>query len=131
MQIAIAVVAAALLGGAGLMVPWLRRRRASAAINARESLGDDAVYARYYSPAALPRELVRELWHEVADTLQVAPDKLRPEDRFGKEVGAHWITSEDLDALAAKGRERAKSQGTKVDLEKLQTVDAYVRSFAR
>jgi len=131
MQVAIVVAAALLLGGAGLMVPWLRRRKASAAIDGRESLDDDAIYARYYSPASLPRELVRELWHEVADTLRVAPDKLRPEDRFGKEVGAYWITSEDLDALAAKGRERAKAQGVTVDLEKLQTVDAYVRSFAK
>ena len=56
-------------------------------------------------------------------------DRLRPDDRFGKEVGVYWITSDDLDALAAKGRKRANECGLTVDLEKLATVDEYVRCF--
>jgi len=60
----------------------------------------------------------------------VPAERLRPNDRFGKDVGVYWITSDELDELAAKGRKRAKELGLTVDLEKLSTVDEYVRCFA-
>lgn len=131
MKTTFVIVAVAIAGGIGMLVPWLRRRRALRALNGRESLGDDAIYARYYAEAQLPKALVLQLWHEVSETLKVPAAKLRPEDRFGKEVGTYWITSDDLDVLAAKGRDRAKTLGLTVDLEKLSTVDAYIRCFAK
>jgi hypothetical protein len=131
MEVELVAVVVVLLGGAGLIVPWLRRRRAMAALNARESLSDDEVHRRYYASAGLQKDVVLELWHEVAVTLRVPPDKLRPEDRFGKEVGVYWITSEALDELASKGRKRGKASGLDVDLEKIGTVDGYIKTFAR
>ena len=114
-----------------MTLPWLRRRAALKVLETRESLSEDAVYERYYASTSLPKERVVELWNEVATTLRVPASKVRPEDRFGKEVGAYWITSDDLDALAAKGRRRAKSSGLNIDFEKLATVDEYVKALAR
>jgi hypothetical protein len=37
----------------------------------------------------LPKGLVLQLLHEVAETLKVQATKLRPADRFGKEIGNH------------------------------------------
>lgn len=131
MAATLVVVALAVAGALGMLIPWHRRRQSLTALEGRESLSDDAIYARYYAEAQLPRTVVIQLWHEISQTLKVPASKLRPEDRFGKEIGAYWITSDDLDVLAVKARERAKSLGLSVDLEKLNTVDAYIRSFAR
>lgn len=111
--------------------PWLRRRRLAAALESRESLDDEAFYGRYYAESKLPKGLVIELRHEVAETLKVPAEKLRPGDRFGEQIGTYWITSDELDVLAVKGRNRAKSLGLSVDLKKLATVDEYIRCFAK
>jgi hypothetical protein len=128
--ILLAIVALA-IGGLSMLMLLSRRRRTLAVLNDRASLDDDAIYTRYYAEAQLPKMLVLQLWHEVADTLKVPAAKLRPEDRFGKEIGTYWITSDDLDALAMKGRNRAKSLGLTIDFEKINTVDAYIRCLAK
>ena len=114
----------------GIAVPWRRRQSALKVLLAREALDDDAVYSRFYANAGLPKAEVLRTWHDIADTLRVPAERLRPDDRFGKDVGVYWITSDELDELAAKGRKRAKELGLTVDLEKLSTVDEYVRCFA-
>lgn len=131
MTIPVVVAALVIAGGIGMLIPWWRRRRALASLNDRESLNDDVIYTRYYAETQLPKPLVLQLWHEVSETLKVSAAKLRPDDLFGKEIGTYWITSEDLDVLAAKGRDRAKKLGLVVDFEKLNTVDAYIRAFAK
>jgi hypothetical protein len=123
------VVGAIMLAACGFALPWRRRQLALKKLLAREPLDDDTVYSRFY--AGLPKGEVLRTWHDVADTLRVPADRIRPEDRFGKEIGAYWITSDELDALASKGRKRAKELGLTVDLQKLSTVDEYVRCFAR
>jgi len=122
-----AIVTAAL----NFVMPWRRRQLALKNLLEREPLDDDAVYSRFYASAGLPKAEVLNIWHDIADTLRVPADRIRPDDHFGKEIGVYWITSEDLDVLAAKGRARAKKLGLAVDLEKLSTVDEYVRCFAR
>jgi hypothetical protein len=126
--IAIAALAA---GVAGLAIPHLRRRRALAQLEARESLDSSAFYERFYAATELPRPAVLQLLQEVADTLHVPAAKLRPGDRFGKDIGTYWITSENLDLLEAKGRERAQALGLSVDFQNLKTLDDYIRCFAR
>jgi hypothetical protein len=71
-------------GGLALVVSWLRRYRASRELRPRESLDDEAIYASYYAESNLPKALVLQLWHEVAETLKVPASQLRPGDRFGK-----------------------------------------------
>jgi hypothetical protein len=124
------IAAAAIAAGLGVLVPWFRRRRSVANLEGREPLDDETFYGRYYAESKLPKALVSELRQEVAETLKVPAAKLRPEDRFGKQIGTYWITSDDLDVLAAKGRDRAKRLGLTVDLQKLGTVDEYIRCFA-
>lgn len=114
----------------GGMLSWLQRRRSLAALESRESLDDERFYNQYYANSTLPKSLVVELRHEVADALKVPVQKLRPDDRFGKDIGTYWIISDNLDMLAVKGRNRAKALGRVVDLQKLNTVDDYIRCFA-
>lgn len=125
------VAAAAVIAAMGLGIPWVKRRAEHRKLLAREALDNETIYSRFYASAGLPRGQVIELWDEVAETLGVPSDRLRPEDRFGRDVGTYWITSDALDDLAKKGRQRVQQLGLTVDLKALATVDQYVRCFAR
>ncbi len=131
MSVSAFVTLAVLIAVLGLAVPRWKQKAARRDLETRERLDDEGVYSRYYATSGLPKDRVLELWHEVAETLRVPAGQLRPEDRFGKNVGAYWITSDDLDVLAAKGRNRAQQLGLTVDFGQLGTVDQYVRCFAR
>jgi hypothetical protein len=131
MKAAWVAVVFVIAGGVGLLVIWSKRQRSIKALDARESLDDEVFYARYYADSKLPEALVVQLRHEVAETLKVPAAKLRPEHRFGEQIGTYWITSDDLDVLASKGQDRAKSLGLTADLQKFNTVDDYIRCFAR
>ncbi|MBY4730339.1 hypothetical protein [Cupriavidus pauculus] len=105
------------------------RRRTAMKLQERQDLNDDALYSRFYSDSGISQAKVIELWHEVADALNVAPGQLRPEDEFGKDIGTWSITSEDLDYLGQLALKRAKVNGRSVDLQAIKSVDDYVRAL--
>lgn len=115
----------------GLAITWLHRQSSMKILLAREALDDDKLYSMFYSSSGLEKSNVLRAWHDVASALHVPADRLRPSDRFGKEVGRYWITSDELDALAAHAQELSVERGLTVDLEKISTVDEFVRQFAR
>jgi len=125
----IAGFAIAVAGGAAL----LRRKRHQATLQAlarRESLTDVEIYRQFYAGRNFDEAAVRSAWNEIAETLRVPADKLRPTDKFGADVGACSITSEELDTLVEVAAKRAARQGREVDIASLATVDDYVRAFA-
>jgi hypothetical protein len=85
----------------------------------------------FYEKQGMGKESVLEIWNEIAATLKLPPDKLRPTDRFGSDIGMPLITSEDLDTLFELGDARARALGTVVDFAAVKTVDDYVRALAR
>jgi hypothetical protein len=97
----------------------------------RESLNDEAVFSTFYQKHGLAKESVLEVWNEIAATLKLPPDKLRPTDRFGSNIGTHFITSEDLDSLFELGERRASRLNMSVNFGELTTVDDYVRALAK
>lgn len=131
MRVAVLVILVAGMALVGAIVPWWKTQAAARRLAARDELSDDDIFARFFASSGLPRGPVLEAWHEIADTLKAPSGRLRPEDRFGKDIGVYWITSDALDVLAEKGRIRAKKLGRDVDLKALATVDEYVRAFAR
>ena len=130
MNIWIAVIAAFALAGLGFAVRSVKTRRSLSVLQEREALSDDEIYQRFYASSGLDKAIVIEIWHEVAHVLRVPAERLRPTDRFGKDVGAHWITSEELDALGVLAQQRAKRQGLPIDLASIETVDDYVNKLA-
>jgi hypothetical protein len=126
----ILVIGALVAAVVGFVFPWQRRQQALNRLLARQALDDNAVYSAFYESAGLPKDKVLEIWHEIAETLRVPADRLRPADQFGTDIGVYWILSDDLDVLASKGRDRAKHDGLAVDLQDIRTVDNYIRCFA-
>jgi len=114
-------------------IAWLhiRTRKQAMKIHDRPILDNDTLYSRHYAESDIPRALVSELWHEVANALKVAPGLLRPDDQFGKDIGVSTFTSEDLDYLGQLALKRAKIAGRSIDLQAIKTVDDYVRTLSQ
>ncbi|WP_454726272.1 MULTISPECIES: hypothetical protein [Cupriavidus] len=106
------------------------KKRTSMNLQERQILDDNALYSRYYADSGISQARVLELWHEVANALKVSPGLLRPEDRFGKDIGAWSITSEDLDYLGQLAIKRAQVDGRSIDLQAIKSVDDYVRALS-
>jgi len=125
----IAACAIAVGGGAAL----LRRKRRQASLDAlsgRESLSDIEIYRQFYAAGNFDEAGVRSAWNEIAETLRVPADKLRPTDKFGTDIGVRFITSDELDTLGELAARRASRHGKKVDVSAIATVDDYVKAFA-
>jgi hypothetical protein len=118
------------LGAAVLGAVYYVRRQEAQVIRRRPRLDADSIYATYYASSGIPKNEVIEVWREIAGALNVPEGQLRPEDRFGKDIGRWLITSEELDTLSELGRKRAKEHGLSIDF-KINTVDEYVRAFTR
>jgi hypothetical protein len=73
---------------------------------------------------------VWEVWNEIATTLRVPPEKLRPTDRFGEDIGLDFGPSDRLDTLSELAFKRAQRRQLNVRLEALDTIDDYVRALA-
>lgn len=130
MSMWIAVIAAVALAAVGFAIRSRKARQSLSEFDTREALSDDEIYRRFYAASGLSKAAVIDVWHEVARVLRVPAERLQPTDRFGKDIGVHWITSEELDALGVVAQERAKRQGLTVDLALIETVDDYVKRLA-
>lgn len=118
---------------AGCGAEWLHRRRRQASLQAlseRESVSDVEIYKQFYADGNFDEASVRAVWNEIAETLRVPADKLRPTDKFGADIGVWFITSDDLDTLGELAAQRAGRHGKEVDISAIATVDDYVKAFA-
>jgi hypothetical protein len=120
-----------LLISLGLIVRATKKRNIDTALAAREALTDEEIYRRFYASLGLNKTEVIELWHEIAEILRVPAERMRPSDKFGKDIGAYWITSEELDILSTAAQQRAKLRGLTIDLASIKTVDDYVKRLAK
>jgi hypothetical protein len=111
-------------------IPFVLHRKELDRLNTREPLDAEQLYARYYASSGLSKSAVVELWNEVASTLRLPAEKLRPGDRFGEDIGRWFLFSDDLDSLAELGEKRAKRRGIEVRFDTLFTIDDYVRALA-
>jgi len=121
---------AIVVGGGAAFLRRKHRQGALQALSGRESLTDVEIYRRFYAGCNFDEAAVRSAWNEIAETLRVPADKLRPTDKFGADIGASFITSEGLDTLAELATQRAARRGKEVDISTLATVDDYVKAFA-
>lgn len=128
------LVALALSGIACLPVLWHfnPHKQRFKRLSNREDIPMDAIYGRFFSGTNFRKDLVLELWNEVATLLRVPPGKLRPLDRFDKELapGGVWLRLDDDSVevnLAA--RSRLRKIGAKTDLSAIQTLRDYIELF--
>ncbi|MBT2336216.1 hypothetical protein J7E49_20160 [Variovorax paradoxus] len=131
MSILIAVGVALLITVIGYLFRKKKIAKASALVDSRETLSFDEIFQNFYSSGEFDKTKIMELWGEIAQTLGVSEGKMRPTDRFGKEIGVYLITSEELDALAILAKKRATKNNLAVNIHELTTVDEYIRQFGK
>jgi hypothetical protein len=119
------------IGTIALAAPRWQRKSELASLERRTSLDDETIYSNYYADSSLTKESVMGAWREIASALKLPSGKLRPEDRFGRNIGTYLITSDNLDTLHELGRQRAERLGFAIDFAKVTTVDEYVRALAK
>jgi hypothetical protein len=78
-------------GGVGLFCREIRSFR----LNCRPSIEFEEIYFTYFNYINLPKKLVEEAWVKTAKALKISPDKLRPSDRFDKELRTLCIIDGD------------------------------------
>ena len=121
--IAITIVAVAVLADG--------HRRRSRRISSRIPLSDEDIYQTYFANLDLPKKGVLRVWHEIALRLKVDPKQLRPDDVFGRDVGASLIVTPELDELEDSVRHWLQSADSLRDIKTVgQCVEACARNAA-
>jgi hypothetical protein len=121
-----------LLGVIVTVVCWTMRtgsHQRAARLFRREDFPSDKIYSEFFEKKHLPRDLVVELWNEVARSLGVPPGKLRPTDRFDKELAPVEEWDDDIVEIQLAAKRRLKQNKTKADLSQIKTVGDYVEFF--
>lgn len=108
----------------------VRGQQQRAIAREREAMSTEEIYRAWYQSRDVRKDTFAELWTEVAECLRQSPGLLRPQDRFGEDVGRAWITTDELDELRAKAVRRAEALGVKLDLSKIRTVDDYILTLS-
>jgi hypothetical protein len=126
----IGIIAISIFGLIFYITRLAKMKKSLSSLRKREILSDDEIYERFYALSGLNKTTVIEIWHEIADALDVPAGYIRPYDIFGENIGVYWITSEELDALSNLAERRMKRQKLSVDLVLIKTVDNYVNEFA-
>jgi hypothetical protein len=105
------------------------RRRRLRRFAGRDVLTLDEVYSRFFAAKDLPKNLVVELWTEVAKPLGVPAGKLRPTDRFDNELAPIEKWDDDIVEVQWAAERRLTQTGKRVDLSQIKTLGDYVEFF--
>ena len=75
----------------------------------REALTVNEIYDRHFSDSGIAKNIFIPLWIDVANTLELPAEKLRPDDRFGVELGPYRQVDDLMDVLEHKLHEQTDS----------------------
>src|SRR5580704_3259191 len=110
-------------------------RRRAARFRERVDLSPDEIYAKFFSQEERHgKALILDLWNEVAVILEVPPGKLRPTDRFDKELAPEkgWEYDDGIGVVNFVARMRLKKLGrADVELNRIETLEDYVLFFVK
>jgi hypothetical protein len=94
-----------MIGGLIVVIAHVRSsilaRRKRQSFQRRESLSPQEVVTRYYANTGLDMTIVLAIWNECARHLKVPVDKLRPTDRFDRELAPADFIVVDLKTPAS------------------------------
>ncbi len=99
----------------------------------RKNLQWEQIYKKFYSDCNLSEELVKKLWMEVAQYLEIPYGMLRPSDRFDSELKPvdGWEFDDAVNIITFIAKERLKKSEGKVRLTDIKTLDDYIKVFSK
>lgn len=97
----------------------------------RDELSAPDFYAQFYLGAGLEQKTVIELLRHVADELRLPAGKLRPTDRFSKELSPGELHAWDAGygVLIVEVQSLARRRGVVID-KRVDSLDDYIRIMA-
>lgn len=107
------------------------RRELPLELQTREALSIDEIRQRFY-PHVADGSLFKEIWDEIADAFEVPAERLRPDDRFGRELQPRSVFGvQDASAMLEMSFDRRRrSMGlTRPTPACIDRVDDYIRFF--
>src|SRR5579883_2251194 len=110
------------------------RRTKIARLRDRQALSDDQFFANFYATARLSKQDVLALRAEIANAIEMPVGLLRPQDRFSVELAdCKGMAPMDggLAELTFTAERRKKATRHDLNIATLQSVDDYIRAFAR
>jgi len=125
---------AVLVGAIGIGVWWTMRtgsRERTARLADRGDLASEVIYSQFLEKDHLPGDLALQLWNEIASSLGVPPEKLRPTDRFDKELAPVEEWDDDIVELEFAADRRLKRTHATADFSTVKSVADYVRFFCQ
>lgn len=127
------IIALAIVVGAVFVWTYVPRRQRLKRFEKRPELSLDQIYADFFAAKNLPKDLACELWNEVSESMHLPPGKLRPTDRFDKELAASkgWEFDDDLEEVQWAAEHRLKQRGIQADLSQIKTLADYVEFFCK
>ncbi len=123
-----------LSGIAAFFGVWRFGRGRAERFSNREDLPMATIYSQFFADAKLQKDLVFELWNEVATLLRVPPGKLRPSDRFDKELASAdgWLElDDDAQEVNRVAQYRLKRLGGNADFSAVLTLGDYINFFCK
>lgn len=61
---------------------YTAHKKKNARFATRESINTEKIYEKFYGDSGIPRDIVIQLWTELAFIIELPKEKLRPSDRF-------------------------------------------------
>ena len=127
------------LGGAvtyGVLSVFLPEKILRQRIDRRTPLSFDEIYRTSFRQLPYPRALIEVVWHELARDLHLDPTKIRPTDRFGKELSVKSFPLVDLNEVVdARLSERLRKSKAVPDqvvkASSIKTLSDYVNFTCR
>jgi hypothetical protein len=122
----IAAVAVVLVWLQGLSYKRWRHGR----FRKRSELPLDELYDRHFAGTAVSREGFTELWGFAAETLELPAERLRPSDRFKKELKFGLLRHDpELTSLRSAMNRTSRRANLELDLKKIRTLADYIEAF--
>jgi hypothetical protein len=120
----------------GLFAVFLPERMLKRRINRREALSFDEIYRTSFQQLPYSRDLVEEVWNELARDFAIDAGKLRPTDRFGVELSVKGFPLVDLsEVVSARLKERLRTSKANPDevakTSSIKTLRDYVEFVCR
>jgi hypothetical protein len=122
-----------IVAGATFLWYFIPRHRRLNRFKNREELSADIIYTEFFATNNLQKELVSQLWNEVASLLHIPPGKLRPSDRFDKELAPvqDWEFDDETLEVSWAAQRRLQKLGIAADISRIQTLRDYVEFFCK
>jgi hypothetical protein len=121
------------IGGSAVVASALfSRRERRRRFGGREYLEPEEIYSRYYRDTGLTKELVVRVWEECAETLSVESGKLRPSDRFDRELAGLdrlRLTQDDASRLLEDASLKARQARVAFESDTVATLDDLIRQL--